>query len=400
MDIESERHRVLVIGGGNGGLSVAGRLRRSGVKDVAVIEPRTEHVFAPLQSYIAGGLARASDAVRAQAEVTPRGVTWIRDRVVSVDPDGRTVALGSGRKLAYEHLIVTAGLETRYDAVPGLEAAMAEPSGVSSYTLDLAAKASPALRDLRGGTVVFVQQPEPASAAGVSQKPMYLASDWWRATGRLAGIRVVFVSPESSPFGIPAISAELQRKIDGYGIETRFDAALTEVRPQQREIVIRRGDETETIGYDLLHAAPPQSPPDWIADSGLADPTDPHGFVDVDPETFRSRRFDDVWALGDAASVTTLRSGGAIRPQAKVLSRNLLAVLSGKAPSHRYDGYTVCPITVSRHTVVFAEFDGAGRLAPTVPGWKTLYRERRLSYVFDRWILPWVYWNLILHGRA
>ena len=211
---------------------------------------------------------------------------------------------------------------------------------------------------------------------------------------------MIFVSPEASAFQIPAISAELQRKLDEYGIETRFGHDLVEVHPDRRKVVIGRGADRETIAYDLLHAAPPQSPPDWIADSGLADPADPHGFVDVDPETFRSRRHGNIWALGDAAAVDTLRSGGAIRKQAKILSKNLGAVLKGKTPSQRYDGYSVCPITVSRRTVVFAEFDRRGRLAPTVPGWKTLYRERRLSYVLDRYVLPWVYWHLILQGRA
>lgn len=400
MRIENERHRVLVIGGGNGGLSVAGRLRRSGVIDVAVIEPRAEHVFAPLQSHIAGGIARASEAVRPQGDVTPRGVHWIQDAVTGVDPNARTVTLRSGGSVTYEHLIVTAGLETRYDAVPGLQEAMETPSGLSSYTYDLAAKASPTLRDLRRGTVVFVQQPEPASAAGVAQKPMYLACDWWRSRGVLDDIRVVFVSPEPSAFHIPAISAELQRKLGEYGIETHFGSDLHEVDAEQREVRIGNGSESETIRYDLLHAAPPQAPPSWIAASGLSDPADAHGFVDNDPQTFRSRRFDTVWALGDAATVDTLRSGGAIRKQAKILAGNLIAAMDGKPPTGRYDGYSVCPITVSRNTVVFAEFDGRGRLAPTVPGWKTLYRERRLSFFFDRRILPWVYWHLILQGRA
>ena len=400
MTSRARHHRILVVGGGNGGLSIAGRLRRSGITDIAVVEPRDQHVFAPLQSHIAGGVARASKAVRPQADVTPRGVEWIRDSVVRVDPEARSATLASGDVVGYEHLIITAGLETRYDAVPGLADAMTEPSGLSSYTFDLAAKASPALRDFRRGTVVFVQQPEPASAAGVAQKPMYLACDWWRHRGVLDDIRVVFVSPEPSAFGIPAISDELQRKLDEYGIETRFGRDLRAVRPDRREVVIGRGEESEVIGYDLLHAAPPQSPPDWIAQSGLADPDDEHGFVDVDPTTFRSRRFDDVWALGDAASVDTLRSGGAIRMQAKILARNLRAVLRGAEPTDRYDGYSVCPITVSRRTVVFAEFDGEGRLAPTVPGWKTLYRERRFTYVMDRRVLPWVYWHMILQGRA
>lgn len=395
-DTATRRHRILVIGGGNGGLSVAGRLRRMGMTDVAVIEPRDEHVFAPLQSHIAGGVARAAEAVRPQRDVTPKGVQWIRDRATHVDPHERAVTLSSGEVVAYEQLIITAGLETRYDAVPGLERAMSEPTGVSSYTFDLAQKASPALRDLRRGTVVFVQQPEPASAAGVAQKPMYLACDWWRSRGRLADIRVIFVSPEASAFSVPAISDELQRKLDEYGVETRFDSDLVEV-PGDQTIVIGRGDRSETIAYDLLHAAPPQAPPAWIADSGLADDD---GFVDVDPTTFRSRRFDDIWALGDAASVDTLRSGGAIRMQAKTLALNLRDALRGRAPARRYDGYTVCPITVSRRTVVFAEFDGEGRLAPSIPGFTWLYRESRISYIFDRHVLPWVYWHLILQGRA
>lgn len=400
MHAPARHHRILIIGGGNGGLSVAGRLRRAGIEDIAVVEPRTEHVFAPLQSYIAGGLARTSQAGRPQASVTPRGVTWIRDRAAHVDPGESAVTLDSGVRVGYDHLIVAVGLETRYDAVPGLADAMATPHGVSSYTLDLAAKASPALRDLRRGTVVFVQQPEPASAAGVSQKPMYLACDWWRSQGVLDDIRVIFACPEPAAFGIPAIADELQRALGDYGIETHFGTVVSEVRPDTGEVVLDTGGEVSVVGYDLLHAAPPQSPPAFIATSGLSRADDPHGFVDVDPRTLRSRVFENVWAVGDAASVDTLRSGGGIRPQAKVLVRNIRSALRGTPVDAHYDGYSVCPITTSRHSLVFAEFDRRGHLAPTVPGWRSLYRSRRLSFLIDKHVLPWVYWNLILTGRA
>ncbi|MFZ8431502.1 FAD-binding protein, partial [Staphylococcus aureus] len=55
--------RIVVIGGGNAGLSIAGRLHRARLGDITVIEPRETHVYAPLQSHIAGGTARASRAV-------------------------------------------------------------------------------------------------------------------------------------------------------------------------------------------------------------------------------------------------------------------------------------------------------------------------------------------------
>ena len=392
--------RIVVIGGGNAGLSVAGRLHRARAGEISVIEPRERHVFAPLQSHIAGGAARASEAVRSQADVTPPGVRWLHDEVFTVDAETRRVHLVSGGQLEYDQLVVCAGMRMAWEQVPGLAEAMAAPTGISNYDFDLAAKASPVLRDLRSGTVVFTQPPEPASCGAAAQKPMYLACDWWRAIGVRDDIRVVFVCPDPVPFGIPAIDDELRRKLDEYGIEVRYSRELRSVDAEARTVVIGHGDTEETLAYDVLHAVPPQRAPEWIAGSGLAASDDPHGFVDVDPETFQHLRHPEIWAVGDAASVATRRSGGAIRRQAKALVKNMRAVREGREPSARYDGYSVVPFTVSRGTVVFAEFDRRGRMQPTVPFWRSLFRERRSTWIADRRVLPWVYWNLILRGRA
>ena len=55
---------------------------------------------------------------------------------------------------------------------------------------------------------------------------------------------------------------------------------------------------------------------------------------------------------------------------------------------------------VSHNTVVFSEFDDKYSPKPTVPGWDNLARERRLTFIAERVLLPKVYWNLILKGRA
>lgn len=392
-------HRVIVIGGGNAGLSAAGRLRRSGIDDIAVIEPNAEHVFQPLQSHIAGGVARGGEAVRPQALAMPRGVEWVRDRVERLDAAEHRITLVSGDVLTYDHVVVCPGIQRNWTGIPGLAEAMKTPEGISNYELDLARKASPALRDLRSGTVVFVQSAQPSSCADAGQKPMYLACDWWRSRGVLDDIRVVLVRPEPGLFPVAAIDAELQRKVDEYGIEVRSGADVVEIDPETHTVVIASADGTETLGYDLLHVEPPQSAPDWLAASDLDD-ADSNGYVAIDPETFRSRRYPEVWSIGDAADTRSYKSGGAIRKQAKILMQNMNAAMQGRDLPGRYNGYGVCPVTVSRGTVVFAEFDRSGALAPTVPFWKNLYRERRLSWVADRWILPWVYWNLIVKGRA
>jgi sulfide:quinone oxidoreductase len=137
-----------------------------------------------------------------------------------------------------------------------------------------------------------------------------------------------------------------------------------------------------------------------VKSSRLAAAGDDGGFVEVDPEMLRHPRFANVWALGDAAATRNSKSGGALRKQTFVVAKNLGDVLQGRIPSTKYDGYAVCPFTVSRSTVVFAEFDDHYALKPTIPFWKGLARERRLTWVFDRHILPWVYWNMILKGLA
>jgi sulfide:quinone oxidoreductase len=398
----ADDHRVVVIGGGNAGLSVAGRLRREGVTDIVVVEPREHHQYQPLFSHVAGGTARAGQAIRPQGSVMPKGVTWIQESVVDVLPESNRVLLGSGRELSYEHLVVCPGIQNDWQAIPGLVDAMASPWGASNYEFNLANKASTLLRDLRQGTVIFTQPAGPASCAGAAQKPMYLACNYWQATGVLDDIRVILVLPDADMFGMPLIDQELERKVAEYGIDVRRESELVGVDALNRTAVIGRrdGGTRETVPYDVLHAVPPQSAPDWVKATTLPAPEDPNGFVEVNPETLRHARFSNVWALGDAAATTNSKSGGALRKQTLVLAKNLAAVLQGAEPENRYDGYSVCPFTVSRSTVVFAEFDDQYQPQPSIPFWKGLARERRLTWVFDRHILPWVYWNLILKGRA
>ncbi|QHC66975.1 FAD-dependent oxidoreductase [Rathayibacter sp. VKM Ac-2759] len=416
---DADRHDVLIVGGGNAGLSVAGRLRRYGISDVAVIEPRETHFYQPMFSHVAGGTAPASKATRPQASVMPKGVTLIADRVQTIDPVGKSVTLSSGRRIGYDQLVVCPGIQKDWAAVPGLSEAMESPVGVSNYEYDYARKASSVLRDVRSGTVVFTQPSGPATCSGASQKPMYLACDYWREAGVLADIRVVLVVPTPTLFGMPLIDAELERKVREYGIDVRYGRELVEVDAGAQTLVIAGDDRSaallgpdsavdlpgthdrrETLSYDVLHAVPPQSAPDWLRDTGLSAPGDAGGFVEVDPLTLRHPRFPDVWALGDAAATTNSKSGGALRPQTKALAKNLVAARKGKALPQVYNGYSVCPFVVSRSTVVFAEFDDRYRPMPTIPFWKGLAKERRFTYLADRYVLPWVYWNLILKGRA
>ncbi|MBX7444811.1 MULTISPECIES: NAD(P)/FAD-dependent oxidoreductase [unclassified Arthrobacter] len=395
------RHEVLIIGGGNAGISLAARLHRYGVKDVAVIEPKDHHLYQPLFSHIAGGRAQAGEAIRTQESVTPKGVTWIHDAAADVDPEANTVTLASGAVVGYGQLVVCPGLQFDWAAVPGLAEAVHSPHGASHYEFDLAPKAWTLLSSLTAGTAVFTMPAGPIKCGGASQKPMYLACDYWREQGVLDKIRVVMVQPYPTVFGVPEVDRELDRKIAEYGIELRTNSELVAVNPAERKATIRdnAANTTEDLAYDVLNAVPPQSAPDWLKSTTLPNPGDAGGFVEVDRQTLRHLRYPNVWSLGDAAGTTNSKSGGSLRKQAKVLAKNLVAARKGKPLKAKYNGYSVCPFTVSRDTVVFAEFDDRYRPMPTIPRVPT-WNESKLSWVVDRDLFPRIYWNLILKGRA
>ncbi len=98
-----------------------------------------------------------------------------------------------------------------------------------------------------------------------------------------------------------------------------------------------------------MHMVPPQSAPDWVKKSPLADPA---GYIEIDKHTMRHTRYPDVFALGDAGSSPNSKTGAAIRKQAPVVVANLVDVMAGRAPSARYEGYASCPLTTSRHASV------------------------------------------------
>jgi sulfide:quinone oxidoreductase len=392
-----DRHEVLVVGAGNAGISLAAKLLRDGVRDVAVVAAQPVHRYKPLLNYVAGGEATMADLERPMADVVPDGCAWIRDSVEAVDPVAMSVRTRSGRTLSCTTLVLCPGLEEDWDATPGLQAAYADGWAASSYVPGSTPTVWPRLTSLRSGRVVFTVPPEPASCGPTALKPLFMACDSWRRSGVLADLDVRVVLPAAGATGLPEADEVLERAFADYGIEVLREARIERVDPDAHTLTVgsRAGRHVlEDVAF--AHAVPHYRAPRWIADAGLAAPSSSQ--VDVDPLTLRSRRHGAVWAIGDAAALATRPSGGALRKQVAVLSRNLAAVVRGEE-LQRYDGYTVMPITVSRRKLMLDEVDRDGRPSPSVP-FLDPFQPRRATWFFDRYVLPQVYFRRILRGRV
>ncbi|MFF8945732.1 FAD-dependent oxidoreductase [Streptomyces sp. NPDC014864] len=394
------RHRVAVIGGGSAGISVSARLRRAGVTDITLVEPSDSHWYQPLWTLVGGGQATLRSTRRAEASVIPDGVRWIRRHALAVDPEARTVQLSGGDELVYEHLVMAPGLQLDWGAVPGLAEAVGHDRVSSNYAPEYAPRTWELIKGMRSGTAIFTHPATPLKCGGAPQKIAYLAADHWRRHKVLDRIRIILVIPDTALFKVPEWNRTLERVADGYGIEVRLRSEMTAVDGERREVVLtdHANGTRETVPYDLLHAVPPQSAPDWVKASPLADPAGPLGFVAADKHTLQHPRHPEVFALGDVANLPTSKTGAAVRKQAPVVAGNLLDVMNGRTPTRRYDGYTSCPLVTARGRMLLAEFDYDLKPSPTFPLIDT-FKARRDMWVFKRYVLPPVYWHGMLTGR-
>lgn len=337
-------HEILILGGGTGGVTVAARLLRArrGL-DVAIVEPSTDHGYQPLWTLVGAGVATVEETRRDQASVVPKGATWIRDRVVAIDPDARRVTLAGGDEVGYGQLVVALGIELAWDAVDGLREAIGRDGVVSNYLPRHAEATWRALDAFEGGTMVFTNPAGQVKCGGAPQKILYLAEDL-----------------------------------------VRLDD------PDRRRV---------RIAYDLLHVTPPMRAPAPVRRSPLAAADGPHaGYAEVDVQTLQHVRYPDVFALGDAAALPTAKTGAAIRKQAPVLVERLLAHRDGREGTSAYGGYSSCPLVTGYGRLVLAEFEYGDVYKPTFPVDST--RERWDMYMLKRHLLPRMYGYGMLRGLA
>ena len=394
-------HRVVVVGGGTAGITVAARLQRLGVEDVAVVEPSATHYYQPLWTLVGAGVVRAPSTTRREARVMPRGVRWTQDAVAEIDPFARVVHTQTGARLSYDALVVAAGIQLDWGEIPGLLDTLGRDGVSSNYRYDLAPLTWKFVSEFRGGTALFTDPAGPHKCGGASQKAAYMSADALRRNGVLDDTDLVFVTPSPSIFGVPEFARVLDGVVARYGIDTRFGNELVEVRPGRREAVVATAGAGErsvtTIPYDLLHVVPPQSAPDFLKSGPLAVGDDPKGWVDVDRATLQHTRHPEVFALGDCAGSPNSKTGAAARKQAPVVAANVVAALDGRSPDATYDGYSSCPIVTGYGKMLMAEFDYTMRPHPTIPVIDT-FRERYDMWLLKRYGLPFMYWHLMLRG--
>lgn len=392
-----QQHSILVVGGGTGGLSVCARLRNlPNPPNVTLIEPSEDHFYQPLWTLVGAGVFPRESTRRPQSEYIPSGVQWLKTKVVQFDPETSSLLTADGVRHHYEQLVVALGIQLNWHEVEGLAGNVGKNGICSNYSYDTVESTWRELQSFKGGNAVFTFPATPVKCAGAPQKIMYLADDFWRKAGVRSNSRLIYAAAGAAIFSVKKYAAALNRVIERKGIETRYRSNLIRVDAAARVATFKNMDtkEESSLEYSLLHVTPPQSAPDVVKNSALANAD---GWVEVDKYTLQHARFANVFSLGDVSSLPTSRTGAAIRKQAPVLLENLLALREGKPCSARYGGYASCPLVTGYGTLILAEFDYDLQPQESFPFDQA--QERYSMYALKAYALPELYWNGMLRGR-
>jgi len=320
--------RIVVVGGGFGGASCARALRKLDPKlQVSLIEPNQTFTACPFSNEVIVGMRELPAQQFNYDKIAATGVTVIPQTAAKVDPEKRIVTLADGNSLSYERLVLSPGIDLRFDALPGYDEAasakMPHAWKAGEQTLMLRRQLE-AMED--GGTVVIAVPAAPLRCPPAPYERASLVAHYLKTR-----------KPRSKVLILDAK--------DGFSQQRLFEAAWKELYPGMIErIALSQGGRvtsvdpaTSTIITDfgnyvanVASVIPPQKAGRIAEIAGAADNT---GWCPIDPTNFASKLVPNIHVIGDACIAGQIpKAASAASAQGKACAAGIVAMLSGKAP--------------------------------------------------------------------
>src|SRR6476620_191897 len=259
------RKQIVVLGGGCGGVVAATQLgRKLGADhDVILIDRRADHIFMPAFLFVMLGERQPRDISRSLKILEKRNVKVIQSEIEGMDPERQEVVLGA-RRIPYDYMIVSLGLQTRPDLVPGFAEASIHP-----WEMDSAVRLREMLASFRGGRVVVGVPLGPYRCPPAPYEAQWMLDGYFRQRGIRDRVEIEYFTREAEPAGeahdpVVWMDAESKRR----NIKQNYEFVVRSIDPEKKVV---QGLYNYNLPYDLLVMVPPHRPAKVLLDSGLAD---------------------------------------------------------------------------------------------------------------------------------
>ena len=425
---EDIKSKILIIGGGAAGCSFAARLmHRLKNPDITLIDPSDRQYYQPGFTFIASGVFQPDEVWKPQSECLPKGVKWVKDSVVALDPVKQTARTAGGQTYSYDFLVLTPGLQLNWNKVEGIsKETLGAGNAHCIYDFVGAQKTWTAIQEFvkKGGRGVFTDTYTKLKCGGAPKKICLLTEHWARKQNARNNVQLDYYCCSDALYNVPHYAPRLieiykERNI-GLEVKTRvkgIDTLTKQVHlekhetkkvkefdeAQGREVEVEKKIVTPFVeDYDFLSFVPPQSAPDFVRESGLSwteGSLAKDAWVMVDKETLIHKTFPNVVSLGDVAGIPTSKTSSAIRMQLPIAVQNFIDVMKGKEPSKKYNGYACCPIVTDYGHVLLAEFDYNKEADITFPfSLLDMSKEQYLAWILKHDFLKPMFFHGMLNG--
>ncbi len=329
--------KVVVIGGGFGGATAAKYVKRFDPSaNVTLIEVSKTYATCPGSNWVIGGLRDIKAITHSYANMKKHGVNVVHEWVNAIDPDKQMVKTASGNSISYDRLIVSPGIDFRWDA----EGTHKGYSANDTKAVPHAWKAGEQTTILRnqleampdGGTFVIAPPPNPFRCPPGPGERISMVAHYFKTHKPKSKIIAI---DGKGKFSKQGLFKQGWAELYGDMIEYRQTTGIDHIDVKNKTV----HTDTDEVKADVLNVIPAQKAGMIAAQAGL---TDKSGWCPVDHVTWESKIHKNIHVIGDAAIQKPLpKSGYAANSEAKVCAAAVVALLNDK-PLNRPSWVNTC----------------------------------------------------------
>ena len=393
--------KLLVLGGGTAGTMVVNKLHKklpASEWNITIVDQDNNHIYQPGLLLLPFGVYKAEELVKERNHFFPKNVDFIQAEIEKINPEGNTVDLKDGRTLDYDYLVIASGTSPRPDQTPGMDDPKEWRKSIFDFfTLEGSKALGKALSTWEGGRLVVHITEMPIKCPVAPLEFAFLADAYFEEHKMRDKVEIIYVTPLEGAFTKPVCSEQLGYMLDDRKISLEPDFMIERI-DQERKVLVSM-DERE-VPFDLLVTVPLNMGADFIAASGIGDELN---YVPVDKETFLSRKYPNIFALGDASDIPASKAGSVAHFAIDLFSENFIEYIAGRPMIHNFDGHANCFIESGHGKGLLIDFNYKTEPLPgmfPIPmiGPLPLLKESYLNHL-GKLAFRWIYWNLLLRGR-
>lgn len=364
--------KIVILGGGFGGLAAANELREKLSKEVTitVIDKKDWFMMDLVKLWIIKGTRNFESSKRSLDSIKKKGIEFVNEDVLSIDPKNKFVKTKNSQHY-FDYLIIAMGVELAPEKIPGLK-----EHGLVLYDLNHARTIHEKIMSLKSGKLAFSIMGMPYKCPPAPFEAALIINSMLEKNGTRDSIEIDFFSPAplTMPAAGPEVSNQLLKILDENKI--KFHGSCKPISVEKNKIKFENSEEN----FDLLIAVPPHKAPRAVIESGFANEGE---YISVNRDC--KTKFDNVYAVGDVNTMkvndmaAVPKAGIFAEGQGITVARNIVSQIQKEHESAIFDGKGGCFVELGKESAGYVEVDMFAKPNPI-----TLLKEPAKEHMIEK----------------